>query len=184
MRIDVRLSGDDVESELLRLGEKLRFPEQLQHTLPVLASPLPSLVFHYRECHGEFYVYAQDTANGRIAGYTVFNHVAGVNAQAGRHLRTPHSRYATAYQRRGLATAVYEWALNAGICLLSGPRQSLGAHELWRSLSASYELRYFDVRDKTLRDLGQGVDRSVLEDFHTRMMLAGAGWTADRQMTP
>ncbi len=172
MRIDVRLSVSDVDSELVQLDARFSGAQSGLHGIPALPSPLPGLSLRYRECHGEFFLYVQDTARQRLAGYTVFSHVAGLGAQAGRGLRTPHSRYGAGYQRRGIATAVYQWALNAGICLVSGPRQSAGAHALWQSLSARYALAYVDVSDRTVRHLGAEVHTEVLDDFHTRMLLS------------
>lgn len=54
-----------------------------------------------------------------------------LSRRADPHLRGPHSRYRPDYQRRGTATAVYRWALGIGLCLISGPRHSRGAHALW-----------------------------------------------------
>ena len=64
------------------------------------------------------------------------------------------------YQRRGIATAVQRWWLDGGRCLISGARQSSGAHALWRRLAARYLLVYAGVR----------------ADLFARMILLGHGW--------
>lgn len=180
MRVDVKLAAGTVASELAQLQGRLPAPREALHALPCLPAPLPGLVFRYREADGEFYLYVQDAASGALAGYTVFCRVAELGRTAGRYLRAPHSRYAEAYQRRGIATAVYQWALNAGLCLLSGPRQSAGAHALWRSLATHYELGYVRVREQALAYLGDQVEPAVLQDFHTRMVLFAGGWEPGR----
>lgn len=97
-----------------------------------------------------------------------------------RHLRAPHSRYAPAYQRRGLATAVYRWALDGGQCLMTGARQSPGAHALWDRLACEYLSGYVRVKDKALAYLGAEVPTEVLDDLHTRRFLLGRRWTLER----
>src|SRR5690606_34100269 len=101
----------------------------------IISTQLPCLVFHHREADGEHYIYVEDVDRGCLAGYTVFNRLIEVNRRLDRFVRAPHSKYAGGYQRRGIATAVYEWALGQGFCLISGARQSQGAHALWRSLA-------------------------------------------------
>ena len=105
-----------------------------------LPGRLPGLVWRHREADGEHYVYVEDTARGCLAGYTVFNRLIEVDRRTDPHVRAPHSRYAPDYQRRGIATAVYEWGLEQGFCLLSGARQSAGAHALWLALGRRFQL--------------------------------------------
>ena len=181
LRIDVALRPEDLETELDNLYRRLRTPGDSMFGIATLPINLPGLVFRTREADGEYYVYVEDVAQGRLAGYTVFNRLVELNRRADRHLRAPHSRYSPEYQRRGIATAVYEWALGSGLCLISGARQSAGAHGLWRSLAQRHELVYVDVRDKALRCLGAEVDDALLlDDLHTRMVLLGNEWTLDR----
>ena len=94
-------------------------------------------------------------------------------------MRAPHSRYGSGYQRRGIATAVYEWALGQGFCLISGARQSQGANALWRSLGTRHRLEYVDIRNKRIHCLGALVDRQTEESLQTRMLLLGEGWDVD-----
>jgi hypothetical protein len=117
-----------------------------------------------------------DVRRDRVAGYTVFNRLIEVGKRADPFVRAPHSKYGAPYQGMGLATAVYRWGLDAGLCIISGARQSPGAHRLWMGLARDYELGYVDLRRKQLRYLGKQVRSQVLEDLHTRMIMLGRGW--------
>lgn len=180
MRVDVDLAHRDVEAELAALHARMQRPADRLHGLPAIATALPGLVLRYREANGEFYVYVEDRSRDALAGCTVFNRVFELDRQAGRHVRSPHSRYAAAYQRRGVASAVYTWALEAGLCLLTGPRQSPGAYRLWMALARSHELAFVRTCGKRLQILGTRVETSLFEEFDTRMLLLGSGWTLQR----
>jgi GNAT superfamily N-acetyltransferase len=80
---------------------------------PYRARARPARAF--READGELYVYIEDVRRDRLVGYTVFNRLVELSREADRHIRAPHSQYDPAYQRRGLASAVYRWALDQGI---------------------------------------------------------------------
>lgn len=179
MRIDVQLPPLAVETELERLHARLQ-RDGGWWGLRRLHLGVPGLAFRYREADGEYYVYAEDRANGRLAGCTVFNRLVELDRRADRHLRAPHSKYGRAYQRRGIASAVYRWALASGMNLITGARQSDGAHALWRKLASSHELGYVELKDKVLRYLGSGLEAQALEDFHARMVLLGRGWDVER----
>jgi len=140
----------------------------------------PDLRLRWREADGEHFVYAEDIRRGRLAGYTVFNRLVELHRQADRHVRSPHSLYHPDYQRRGLATAIYRWALGRGICLMSGARQSPGAHALWLRLSRQCEAGFVDLRHRRLRYLGPAVTDAALAELSTRMFLLGEGWTLAR----
>lgn len=180
LRIDVDLREDEVDAELARLHRRIGACGFAQRDIPGLSAQFPGLSFRYREADGEHYVYVVDAARGRLAGYTVFNRLVELDRRADRHLRAPHSKYAAAYRRMGLASAIYQWALAAGWCLISGVRQSPGAHGLWRALSRRHGLCHVELRAKRLRLLGAEVSAELLHDFHTRLVLLGAGWTLDR----
>ena len=109
----------------------------------------------------------------------MFNRLIELDRRADRHLRAPHSRYRAAYQRRGLAGALYRWALReSGWCLISGARQSEGAHALWLALSREHDWGYVDLRHKRLQALGRALDGpQQREDLHTRCLLLGRGWS-------
>lgn len=176
MRWDVELPEGAVEADLRRLQRRLCTPGDALYACDTPTSPSPGWVLRHREADGEHYVYVQEAVMGCLAGYTVFNRLIELDRRADRVLRSPHSRYAPAYRQRGIARMTYGWALARGLCFISGPRQSLGAHALWLSLSRQHPMGVVSLRDKTLRWLGTAVDRSTLEDFHTRLVMLGEGW--------
>ena len=178
LRIDVDLPPASLEAELAALDRRLRTPGDALHACATWPAPLPGLYFRHREADGEHFVYVVDGASGRLAGYTVFNRLIEIDRRSDRHVRSPHSKYAPAWQGRGLASAVYAWALARGICLVSGARQSPAAFALWQSLGRRQPLHYVDIRDKRIHDLGPSVDAARRDRLTTRMFLAGAGWTA------
>ncbi|HET8746733.1 MAG TPA: N-acetyltransferase [Ramlibacter sp.] len=180
MRIDVALEHRDLEAELAALHARMARPGDALHGLPVLAGSPPGLVFRYRETDGEFHVYVEDPARAVLAGCTVFGRAPELDRRVARYVRSPHSRYAAAYRGRGVASAVYEWALHAGLCLLSGPRQSPAAHGLWMKLARNWPLAYVETRDGQLRMLETQVDGSAFEDLDTRLLLLARGWTRER----
>lgn len=177
LRIDVNHAPEEVEGELDAIHVRMNRPLDRLHGLPEVKTDIPGMVLRYREADGEYYVYVVDVQRDRVAGYTVFNRLIEVGRRADPYVRAPHSKYAAAYQGMGLATAVYRWALDAGLCILSGARQSEGAHRLWMGLARRYELGFVDLRDKKLRYLGKAVAPAVQEDLHTRMLLLGRSWT-------
>ena len=108
LRIDVDPSSEGaLEQELDTLHGRL-------YGLPTEPLSAPRFVMHRREADGEWYVYVEDRVERRLAGYTVFNRLIEVDRHTDPHVRAPHSKSARAYQRRGLATAVYGWALGSG----------------------------------------------------------------------
>lgn len=179
MRIDVDLDHRDVEAELAALYGRLRLRGDTLVTLPIFAPRAPGLVFKYREVDGEFYVYAEDAERSVLAGVTVFNRVPEVDIPAGRFVRSPHSRYAREYRSKGVASAVYQWALRAGMCLVSGPRQSEGAFRLWASLARSHELAYVQIKGQRLLFMDPVLAPHSIDKFESRMLLLGVGaWSA------
>lgn len=180
LRIDVQHEPAGLDAELDQIYRRLASPRDALSATPVIATCLPDIVFRCREADGEYYVYAEDLRRRRLAGYTVFNRLVELNRRVERQMRSPHSKYAPAYQRRGIASAVYECALAAGFCLISGARQSPGAHALWRALARRHALGYVALRDKSLRHLGRRVDEPIHDHLFTRMILFGKGWDAAR----
>ena len=179
LRIDVQLPAWAIDAELKRLHSRMQREGDPLSGLPGADIQLPGFAFRYRVADGEHYVYAEDLAARRLAGYTVFNRLVELDRRADRHLRAGHSKYSPAYQRRGLASAVYGWALARGMCLITGARQSAGAHALWRSLARRHELGFVELKDKRLTWLGEPPGPARLEDFHVRMVLLGAQWSED-----
>lgn len=180
MRIDVQVAAANVEAELERIELRLQAAGRPLRSMAALDLWRPGLAFRHREADGEHFVYAEDVATGRLAGCTVFNRLVELDRRADRVLRSPHSKYGRLHQRRGIASAVYGWALGQGICLLSGPRQSPGAHALWHSLAKAHPLGYVALEDKALRWLGEEAGEDRLGDLHTRMVLLAPGWDVDR----
>lgn len=181
LRIDVDPPAATIEEELAALHERMHTPGDCLHgiaRIPLLDGP--DLVARYREADGEHYVYVEDLRRRCLAGCTVFNRLVELDRHADKHLRAPHSRYASAYQRRGLATAVYRWALDGGMCLISGARQSQGAHALWQRLAGEHLSFYARLQSRRLAYLGPDVPGQVLDDLHTRRLLLGPRWTLAR----
>lgn len=179
LRIDVQLPADTLEQELDALQARLQRPGDPLHGLPGRDFGPPDLLLRQRQADGELYLYVEDIARGRLAGYTVFNRLIELDRRADRHLRAPHSRYRAAYQRRGLAGALYRWVLReSGWCLISGARQSEGARALWQALMREHDWGYVSLREKCLKALGQALtDAALQQDLHTRCLLLGRGWT-------
>lgn len=180
LRIDVDPQKGRPGEPLTPVHERMRAMGDRLQDLHLPAQDDPDLCARYREADGELYVYIEDIRHARLVGYTVFNRLIELGRRADRHVRAPHSQYEPAYQRRGLATAVYRWALGSGICLMSGARQSPGAHALWQRLARGREAGFVDLRDKRLSYLGATVDDATLAELHTRMFLLGNGWTLKR----
>ena len=181
LRIDVPPpSATPQPDELASLYNRLHRRRDALFGASVLALPLPNLRVYCREADGEFYLYVEDMQAHCLAGYTVFNRLVEVNRRTDAVVRAPHSRYAEPYQRRGIATALYLWALGGGMCLLSGARQSPGAHALWHKLARDYPLCHVAVQGKQLHHLGPQVSPELLDELHTRMLLLGQGWDVER----
>jgi GNAT superfamily N-acetyltransferase len=179
LRIDVDPRQAKPADTLVPVRERMRALADRLQEMPHLALP-PGLRARFREADGELYVYIEDMRSDRLVGYTVFNRLIELDRRADRHIRAPHSQYDPACQRRGLASAVYRWALDQGICLMSGARQSPGAHALWQSLTRHHEAGFVDLQRKRLRYLGREVEARTLAELHTRMFLLGDGWTLAR----
>ncbi len=179
LRIDVQTGVDAIGQELQSLHGRLHTPGDSMHGIERLGFLKdPRFAVHYREADGEKYVYIEDLREQRLAGYTVFNRLIEINKRADRLLRAPHTKFAPEYQRRGLATAVYRWALDGGQCLMTGARQSSGAHALWDRLAREYGQGYVYLQDKTVTYLGAEVeDERLLDDLNTRRILLGQGWS-------
>lgn len=180
MRIDVDRGGTRLETELDAL-----YPHCLKNAAVDGTIFLPSLnetpLSRYRRtADGETFLYIEDPEQRWLAGNVTLNRVIGLDRKLDRFIRSPHSRFREPYQRQGLATRLYLEALNAGLCLLSGARQSPGALQLWRSLSEHYPLHHVQLQGKQLVDLGRSIEWKTFEDLHTRLLLCGAGWSAKR----
>ena len=177
MRIDVQHSQHDIDDELDTLYARLHQPGHRLHDLPAVALGDSGLIVRHREADGEYFLYVEDPSARQLAGYTIFNRLPELPRRADRYLRAPHTRLRGTAQRRGLATTLYRWGLDAGLCLISGARQSVGAARLWRSLAHDYRHGFVDVEGRALRYLGEAVESDVHDALHTRRLLLGNGWT-------
>ena len=180
LRIDVQRPDESIESELDTLYRRLHTAADPLAACTARPGPRPGLVWRHREADGEHYVYVEDTARGCLAGYTVFNRLIEVDRRTDPHVRAPHSRYAPAYQRRGIATAVYEWGLGQGLCHVSGARQSAGAHALWLALGRRFQLGYVALRQRRMHYLGAEPAPALRDDLNTRLILLGGDWSLER----
>lgn len=174
LRIDVMLPL--VDGELEAIYERLNQPGNKLHGLAQRPLHDPQFSLHWREADGEWFAYVEDLANHRLAGYTIFNRLVEVDKRTDKQVRSPHSRFATDYQRRGIASAVYRQVLDDGMNLLSGARQSPGAHGLWNHLARRYESHYVQIAErKQLHYLSQARPQDeVYDQLNTRRLLLGA----------
>ncbi|MCA8253110.1 histone acetyltransferase [Burkholderia sp. AU31624] len=176
MRIDVQHSQHDIDDELDTLYARLHQPGHRLHGLPAVALGHSGLIVRHREADGEYFLYVEDPAARQLAGYTVFNRLPEIPRRADRYLRAPHTRLRGSAQRRGLATTLYGWGLDAGLCLISGARQSIGAAQLWTALAQEYRHGFVDIDGRALRYLGETVADDVHGALHTRRLMLGHGW--------
>ena len=160
LRIDVDLPADDLEDELAQLYARWIMSGADLADLGVRESG-DGLVFKTRHADGEQFI--------------VLSRLVEVNRRADRHLRSPHAKVAQAYRRRGIASRVYRWWLDAGRNLMSGERQSPHAHQMWMSLARDYELAVVRVQDKRVLPVGSCTSEPVLGSLGTRMVLLGRG---------
>lgn len=176
LRIDVDLSGRDIEREFDALHNRIRTNHRTREAMQILHLPLRGLVFQMREADGEVFVYAMDPLHDRIVAYTVFNRLVEVNRYADRHLRAPHTKVVEGYRRRGIASAIYRWWLDSGRSLVTGARQSAGAHGLWMALSRDYELAAVRIAPhKRVQRLPLPPPPGFFGALDTRLVLAGRG---------
>lgn len=180
LRVDVNLNPSGIDRELDGLYARLNQPGDALYNLPMLALDYRGLTFRYREADGEHYIYVEDRQRGRLAGYVIFNRLIELSRRADPYLRAPHAKFAAEYQRLGIAGAIYRWWLDAGNCIISGARQSVGANALWHKLSRRYPLTYVDLRNKRLCYLSRQVNENRRQDLHTRMLMLGRGCSLDR----
>lgn len=178
LRIDVQ--APLVDGELEAIHERLHTLGSHLHGCASLPMHRPGLRLRWREADGAWYAYVEDVQRGCLAGYTVFQRLVEVDRRTDRHVRSPHSRYAPAYQRQGIASAVYRRALDAGMNLLSGARQSPAAHGLWQHLARHHGHAYVSVEAKPLAWLGPQPPAAVLDRLGSRRLLLGRGWSLAR----
>lgn len=180
LRIDVDHRDEAIERELEALYQRMARAGDCMYGMEAAPIVHPGFAFRHRVADGEHYVYVIDAVRGRMAGYTVFNRLIEVDRRTDRHVRAPHTKFGAAYRRAGIATAIYRWWLDGGNCLLSGARQSCGAHALWMKLARRYRLVYAHLERRRMRCLAPQDAAAQRDDLGTRMLLLGAGWDLER----
>ncbi|KRD49187.1 hypothetical protein ASE52_09985 [Acidovorax sp. Root275] len=174
LRIDVDLSGRDIQREFDALYDRIRTNPRTRDAMRPLALPLPGLEFRLREADGEYFVYAIDPLRNRIVAYTVFNRLVEVDRHTDRHLRAPHAKVVDGYRRMGIASAIYRWWLDSGRSLITGARQSAGAHGLWMALARDYELAAARIdTHKRVQQLPLPPPPGFFNALDTRLVLVG-----------
>ena len=174
LRIDVDLSGRDIQREFDALHERIRTNHRTRDAMQPLPLHLHGLVLRMREADGEVFVYAIDPQRNRIVAHTVFNRLVELDRRTDRHLRAPHTKVAHGYRRMGIATAIYRWWLDSGRCLMTGARQSAGAHGLWMALARDYELAAVRIdANKRVQQLPMPPPPGFFDALDTRLVLVG-----------
>lgn len=174
LRIDVDLSGRDIQREFDSLHDRIRTNHRTRDAMQPLPLRLHGLVLRMREADGEVFVYAIDPLRNRIVAYTVFNRLVEVDRRTDRHLRAPHTKVAHGYRRMGIATAIYRWWLDSGRSLMTGARQSAGAHGLWMALAREYALAAVRINaNKRVQQLPMPPPPGFFDALDTRLVLVG-----------
>lgn len=179
LRIDVFLPEDRIEAELAALTRRADTLLACSEEPAELRMPQHGLVVKTRCADGEYFLYVLDPQRRRVVAYVTLNRLIEVNRRADRFLRSPHTKVAPAYRRRGIATAAYRWWLDAGRCLVTGARQSPAARALWMAMARSYRLVYVQLEDKRVHCLGEQPPAQVLDQLNCRAVLLGRGASLD-----
>jgi GNAT superfamily N-acetyltransferase len=179
LRIDVFLPEDRIEAELAALTRRADELLGRSDDLSALHMPQHGLVVKTRCADGEYFLYVLDPQRRRVVAYVTLSRLIEVNRRADRFLRSPHTKVAPAYRRRGIATAAYRWWLDAGRCMVTGARQSPAAHALWMAMARSYPLVYVLLEDKRVHCLGEQPPAHVLDQLNCRAVLLGRGASLD-----
>ena len=78
------------------------------------------------------------------------------------------------YSRMGIASAIYRWWLDSGRSLITGARQSAGAHGLWMALARDYELAAARIdTHKRVQQLPLPPPPGFFNALDTRLVLVG-----------
>lgn len=183
MRTDVQLDEAALAAELAACHARLHAPGDRLFGLP--SWPLrDGLRLRCREADGEYYLYVEDPGRHCLAGLVVLNRLIEVGRRWDPLVRAPHTKIGRDYRRRGLARALYAGVLEAGLCLLSGARQSPGAQALWDALARDFDAGYVTLEHKALQPLGPRVSAQQADRLQTRRLLLGRGWDLARLAAP
>lgn len=179
LRIDVFLPDDRVAADLAAINGRADTLLGQCDVLDGLRLPPSGLEVRTRCADGEHFLYVVDTACQQVVAYITLNRLVEINRRADRVLRAPHTKVATAYQRRGIASSAYRWWLDSGRSLVTGARQSPAARALWMAMARSYRLVYVVIEDKRIACLEQAPPDAVLQQLNCRAVLLGRGASLD-----
>lgn len=112
-----------------------------------------------------------------IAGFVEFGwpEKLGQKKSWSKNVRTPHSGLFEEYQGRGIVKMIYKWFLDAGHILVTGDLQTPASNALWKSLSQTYEVVFFDETGKFIDD----ITPAQAKRKNVRMALLGKGQTRE-----
>ncbi len=179
LRVDVSRPAQHVRDELLDLARRLARAAQHATAPPGMRLP-DGFRARERQADGESYVYVEHLGSQRLVGYVAFQRLPEAGRRAATCVRLPHALFHPDFQRRGLGTAVYGGMLARGVSLVSGARQSPGAHALWQALGRRHALAHIQVGRRQLAYLGEHVPEHVRDDLQTRLLLLPIGWSITR----
>ncbi len=171
MRFDVRVSNKEIELELANLQARMASGRHALVNLPRMDMPFPDIEFRVRKIAREQRVYALDTGTGLLVGYSVFDILPEGSRRLHGTVRSVHSRYAAAYQGRGIATALYTKVLSDGFVLVSGARQSRAAYALWKSLGRRMRFNVVKVTPEAIEPLRISERDVRFHDLDVRLQL-------------
>jgi hypothetical protein len=173
VRIDVALPEARLGNELAVLERRL--PDMIDVLEPMsgIEGLSRGLAVRMREADGERFIYVIDTERDVLAAYVTMNRLVEVNRRADRHLRSPHSKVAEGYRRRGIVSSIYRAWLDSGRSLMSGARQSPAARALWTSLAHGYPSCHVRLDDRRVRLLPEGLPEAVYAQLEVRRVLLG-----------
>lgn len=174
LRIDVKRPAQQIRDELQAYGRRLADAGPPAEPPGGVALP-PGFRTCERRTGEVTFIYVEGIACGRLVGYVALHPLPEAGRRAAAAVRLPHALFHPDFQRRGLGSAIYGAVLARGIGLVSGARQSVAAHALWRALGRRHTLVHVQVRRRALAYLGSSVSATVLDDLRTRLLLLPPG---------
>lgn len=173
MRFDVRVHNEDIERELADMQARMERGRHALSSLPRFDLHFHGMEFRVRRIAHEQRVFAIDSGNGRLVGYSVFDILPEGARRYRGSVRSVHSRYAAPYQGRGIASAVYARVLSQGFVLVSGARQSRAAYALWKSLGRRMRFEIVRVSADAIEPLAISENDARFSDLDVRLRLGG-----------
>ena len=171
MRFDYCVNNEQIEQELASLQARMQRGRHALSNLPLMDMAFPDIEFRVRKIAREQRVYAIDTSSRLLVGYSVFDILPEGSRRLHGTVRSVHSRYAAAYQGRGIATALYTKVLTDGFVLVSGARQSRAAYALWKSLGRRMRFDVVKITPETIEPLKISERDNRFHDLDVRLQL-------------